>query len=214
MPLSTRLQAIVSLVPSDAHYIADIGADHGLVCLELLKREDVKIFASDNKLGPFTKLKATLNGYKNVKVSFSDGLEDLDNDVDTLIISGMGGDTIINILGEHQEHLKHLKYIILSPHNAHYEVRKAMNKYGFKIQEEKMIFSQNKYYSLMLYKLGKENLSELDYKYGPLNLKNKDDVFIDYINELIAKNELLLHKNLSSERKYEIEMELKELKNL
>ncbi len=215
MNLSSRLKEIVDFVPHDSKFVADIGADHGLVCLALNKRENIKIFACENKLGPYKKLNEALKNYDNILISFSDGLDDLPFEVDTLIISGMGGKTIISILERHLEHLKHLKYLVLSPHNDFFEVRKILNSFEYKIKKEKMIISQNKFYTIILYEQGKENLSFLELKYGPIILKTKDQVFKEFINKQIAKlNDIYLSYNLNLKRKKQIEDEIKELENL
>lgn len=216
MTISKRLKEIVALVPFDARFIADIGADHGYVSDELLKtRKDIRIYACDNKKNPFMLLKSRLAPYKNAFVALKDGLNDLPLEVDTIIIAGMGGETIVSILKEGEKYLKQIKYLIVSPHNDIYNVRKIVNTYDFKLKEELFIFDNMKYYDLSLYERGFEELSEKELKFGQINLKRKDSVFMEYIDKEIKNRVDILQKhNLSQERIMEIYKEIEELKSI
>ncbi len=214
MKLSKRILSLVQIVPFDANFIADIGADHGYVCEELIKsRPNIKIYACDNKKGPYERLKNKLCIYKNAMVLLSDGLNDLPSEVDTLLIAGMGGDTIKAILSS-KEKINNIKYIIVSPHNDFYNVRKFLNSLNFKIKDEKIIFDLKKYYQIILYEKGKEKLTNLEFKYGPILMKEKSKIFKNYIQELIENKKFLLNKNLSKEKEELILEELKELKSI
>ncbi len=214
--LSFRLKKLVELLPSDAYFVADIGADHGFVSKEILDtRSKIKVFASDNKLGPYNRLKKALSTYQNVIVSLSDGLDALPSDVDTILISGMGGKTISSILLKNKEKLNKVKYLILSPHNDLYSLRKEVNSLDFKIIDECFIKDADKFYSIIVYQKGKETLDEIELRYGPIILKNKNVDFQEYLNDEIAHREYLLHtKKLNINRIKEINQEIEELKKL
>lgn len=215
MKLTKRLESLVDLIPSDVNYIADIGADHGYVAKFILDNYKVKVFASDNKLGPFNRLKKNLQNYKNVKLSLSDGLNELDNDVDMVLISGMGGNLIINILKENEKHLAHLNYLLLSPHNDAYELRKYVISKGYMIANESFIVDDGKYYSHILFKKGQQNYNDLELKYGPYILNEHNEDFIAYLNEMKMHYEFLLKKyNLTEKRKKDVLLQLEEIKNL
>lgn len=216
MKLSKRLKRIVDFVPMDAKYIADIGADHGYIPKELLKnRNDISIFASDNKIGPFSRLKANLSNLDNVTLSLSSGLDELPNAVDLVIISGMGGGLIKSILEKGNSHFLHVEYFLLSPHKEEDLVRNYLAKNNYKIIKEDFIKDDNKFYSIILFKKGREELSYLDAKYGPLIRKEKNNDFLEYINNEIKRlNYLKSIKNIDIKRINEIEREIKELESL
>lgn len=215
MSLSYRLKLVADFVPIDASYVADIGADHGLVCLELLKtRRDIKLFASDNKIGPYNRLKDNLLNYSNIKLSLSDGLDDLPSDVDTLIIAGMGGKLIVSILKKGIKHLNHINYLVLSPHNDSNEVRRFLYDNGYVIEKEEFLKDSSIYYSIILFKKGNASLSHLDEYYGPIIRKTKNEFFIEYINKEISRNKELLSLVNDEKRLKEIENLLKELENI
>lgn len=215
MSLSYRLKRIVDFVPIDAHFIADIGADHGLVTLELAStRKDAKFFASDNKKGPFSRLEKTLYPYNNIILSLSSGLDELPSEVDTVIIAGMGGDLIKSILEQGKVHLSHINYLILSPHNEADLVRKYLYENGFVLEKEDFIKDDSIYYSILLFKKGNGKLTNKEEKYGPFILKEKNEIFIEFINKEIKRNELIVNKINDEKRVEEINKYLKELKEL
>lgn len=216
MKLSKRLNKIVEFVPIDASFIADIGADHGYIPLKLLEnRDNISIFASDNKIGPFSRLKTNLSSKNNVILSLSSGLDELPSNVDTVIISGMGGGLIKSILEKGSVHFSHVKYFLLSPHKEEDLVRSYLYENGYIIEKEDFIKDDNKFYSIILFKKGEGNLSYLDAKYGPFIRVNKNDDFKEYINnELTRLNALKTIKNIDSRRLNEIMDEIKELESL
>ena len=83
--------------------IADIGCDHGYVCIELIKNNKVKkAIASDIS---YPSLKKTIDFVKvnniddRIETRVGDGLDVLNKDeVDAVIVAGMGGVLISDIL--------------------------------------------------------------------------------------------------------------------
>lgn len=99
--MNSRLELIASMV-SDAHGIADIGTDHAILPI-MLRRSGYGgyIAASDINEGPLKKAQRGLYdaGIDDVELILCDGLAGIDvSRVDTLIVAGMGGDTITGIL--------------------------------------------------------------------------------------------------------------------
>ena len=94
MKISKRLLAIAKMVPTNLP-CADIGSDHGLLVKYLLDNQIVPFsYASDNKIGPYNRLKENLASYissNKVKVDLIDGIKNLPENCLTLIIAGMGG---------------------------------------------------------------------------------------------------------------------------
>ena len=179
--LSIRLKYIASLVSHDM-IIGDIGSDHGYLPYYLLKNNIVSfIYASDNKIGPFNNLSSTLKEFEGkCEVNLKDGLDDLPSYVNTLSITGMGGDLIISILEKGKNHLSHIENMILSPQQNVEGVRRYLNSIGYKIVKERIVFDE-KYYNVLLCKKGEEKLSDIEYKYGKYLLDNKDETFINYL---------------------------------
>ena len=103
--LSKRLKIIHDMVPKSV--VADIGSDHGKLMIALVQSGTItKGYAVENKEGPFERLRSNLIRYHIndiVTPLFSDGIKDITRDVSTIVIAGMGGTSIVNILKSHPE---------------------------------------------------------------------------------------------------------------
>lgn len=99
--MSSRLEFIASLAVG-GRGVADIGTDHAILPI-ILRRNgyDGYIAASDINEGPLRKARYGLfeTGIDDVELILCNGLEGVDSSkVDTIIVAGMGGDTITGIL--------------------------------------------------------------------------------------------------------------------
>lgn len=100
--MSNRLELIASFV-EDGIGVADVGTDHGYLPVMLVKRGyKGNIIATDINEGPLQKAKQSLaeaDCEDAVELVLCDGLDGCKPDsVDTIIVAGMGGDTITGIL--------------------------------------------------------------------------------------------------------------------
>ena len=111
MKLSKRLQAIYDMVPNGV--VADIGSDHGKLIISLFQNGIIsKGYAIENKKGPYSRLVKAIEDSgcsDSIVPMFSDGISELPSDVDTIVIAGMGGFNIIEILKAHPLKLKNVK---------------------------------------------------------------------------------------------------------
>lgn len=149
MSISKRLLEICKLVKPGL-FVADIGADHGLVEKYLLDNEvSPYILAVENKKGPYEILKNALKEYKNVEISLSDGIEDIDDKIEILILAGMGGINIVKILEKDETKLKNIKQIIVDPHRDADLVKQTIIKFGFEIEKELELVDAKKKYVIM-----------------------------------------------------------------
>ena len=214
--LSKRLSFIAAFVTSDMR-IGDIGSDHGYLPYYLLSSNKVSYaYACDNKKGPFENLSLTFKNKFEGKIhlALKDGLNDLPNEVNTLILSGMGGDLIQAILSRGIKHLEHVDKMILSPQQNVEGLRRYLNSIGYKIINEAMVFD-DKYYFVLIVEKGEQNLSDFEYKYGPHLINNKDETFISYLTEMKDYYySILAKKNLNQEKINFLNKEIDELKTL
>ena len=132
MKLSKRLKALANCVPHQAKVI-DIGCDHGLLGIYLVKNKLVSnMIISDISEAALNQAKRNITKYNlinKIKVQQGDGLAVIDYDcnIDTIIIAGLGGQTIIDILIK-SIFLLPIKNIILQPQNNVYCVRQKITK--------------------------------------------------------------------------------------
>lgn len=207
--LSLRLSSLTKFVNYNDKII-DIGCDHALLDIFLVKNDLVKsIIASD------INVQALNSGIKNIeneglsdKISarLGDGLNvltDKDN-IDTVIISGMGTNTIIGILNN--DHLKDINKLIIQSNNDHTMLRKYVTKLGFFIKSEEYFQDNKKNYINIAFVRGNKKYSKIDLTYGPILKHNKPYLEfeinnIEKIEELVPKNKILLHFQLKKEKR-------------
>lgn len=201
MQIPKRLQVIGDLIP-DGAYIADIGADHGLLEQYIaLHLENYHILAVENKIGPLSALHSAVSCLKNVDISHSDGLNQVTPEYDTIVLAGMGGDTIIEILSRNKNKLKNVKRIIVDAHSFIPKVRKTIIDFGFNIECEKLVFEKNHYYNIISFLRNEKKINytseQIEYGYN-LYL---DPLFEGYKKRIISKL-LTIKKNLLKSKKH------------
>ena len=219
MKLSKRLECVSSLV-DDNKSIIDIGCDHALLSIFIaINKNPKKVIASDNKSGPLVGAKENINKYKvndKVKIKLGDGVDPIEEDIDTIIISGMGGMNIVGILKYKTYLFTQVDTIILSPNTDSDFVRREICKLGFFIEEEKLVKDNKIIYPIIKFVRGKRHYKKIEYLLGPILIKRKEELFIEYLNkEKNTKSKILeiLPKKYIFKR-IELKKELKEINKL
>lgn len=141
--LSPRLEAIVRLVPGFGG-VADVGTDHGYIPVRLSLRGHVGgLFATDINEGPLEHARQTASEYGlDGKISFHlcDGLRTLDSDgIYTVIIAGMGGETIASILSAAPWTKLDGRLLILQPMSKASFLRSWLYENGYKVLSEHLV---------------------------------------------------------------------------
>lgn len=199
MKLSKRLQTIANLVlPNDM--VADIGCDHAYLSIYLAgKNLCQKIIATEVVEGPYN---IALNNIKKhnlqnkIKIYLTDGLINVQDDLDTIIIAGMGASSIINILKNYKK-INNINKMIIQSNNDWEIIRRYLNSQGFYIKKE-IYTNENKkdYITLLVYK-GKRKHKEKELIVGIynksninfyLNQKNKIESILKKIPNKLDKN--------------------------
>ena len=192
MKLSKRLRVISDFI-SDNSFILDVGCDHALLDIYCaLNKENVKAIASDINEGPLEFAKKNIEKYNasdKVVISLGDGLSTYQDGVDTVILSGLGSTTIVNILNKDLSVLSNIDKLIISSNNDYYFLRKTVCNLGFYIFDEAMVCDRDKYYPIIVFKRGNKKYKNSELKYGPVLLKNMSEEFVDYLK--LEKDKLL-----------------------
>lgn len=206
--ISPRLEAIATLVPINSNVI-DIGCDHGLLDIYLYqKRISSKIIASDiNSL-------ALNNAKENIKrnhlegiieTRLGNGLDSLnqEDNIDTIIISGMGANTIIGIIKNNTKKLSNISTIIIQSNTKNELIRKEIIKIGYQINEEQIVKDNNKIYIIIRFikAAKKTKYTSKELYFGPILLEKDPLLFKEYqkaelkklliIKKMIPKNKIL-----------------------
>lgn len=192
-----RLEEIINLV-EDNSIVADIGTDHGIVPYELIKSNKAKkVIASDISEKSLDKLREKLDYLdepEKIILNVSDGLDNLNEyQVDTIIISGMGGNLIVDILNKNIDVAKSANCLILGANNSLSVLRKFLHDNSFEIIEEVDLFENDKYYQIIKIKVGKQLFSnEYEYEFGKFLIDNKSENLKQYIKQQIENKKTIL----------------------
>lgn len=192
-----RLEEIINLV-EDNSIVADIGTDHGIVPYELIKSNKAKkVIASDISEKSLDKLREKLDYLdepEKIILNVSDGLDNLNEyQVDTIIISGMGGNLIVDILNKNIDVAKSANCLILGANNSLSVLRKFLHDNSFEIIEEVDLFENDKYYQIIKVKVGKQLfLNEYEYEFGKFLIDNKSENLKQYIQQQVDSKKTIL----------------------
>lgn len=186
MQLSRRLQTVADQVLSGG-VLADIGCDHGFTSIYLVSNNKVKkAIAMDVREGPLGRAaehvaESGLQG--QIGLRLSDGMEKLQpGEADTILISGMGGALMEQILRAHPEVTKAAEELVLSPQSEVCRIRKCVHELGFRIAREDMVHDMGKYYVVLRAVPGTEHYSQMvEYTYGRDLIQQRHPVFLQYM---------------------------------
>lgn len=201
MKLTDRLLKIASLVTKDSK-LADIGTDHGYIPLYLLENNkiDFAILADVNK-GPLENAKKEakrLNLIEKVDLRLGSGIEVLQKDeVDEIIIAGMGGMLIASLLEAKLEVVQSAKKLILQPMQAQDELRKYLLNNGYEIFNEVLVREDFRIYEIIECRyIGKNTKvdDEIYYEIGQRLIENKDNLLNDLIDKKIHSYSSIIQK--------------------
>ena len=226
MELSKRLNWIVEKLDK-AEVIMDVGTDHGYIPIYLVKNNIAsKVIASDINKDPLKKAKinASLDGVLDkIDLRLGGGLAPLKNkEANAVIIAGMGGNLIRDILENDFPKVKNLEYLILQPAQNPEVLRKYLYTNDYEILDEDICLDEGKYYEIfkVRYKKGDYiSLNEIFYEVSPMILNKKSPVFKSYIESKIDKNEKVMefikdNTEHAIERKNELKEKNKKLQKL
>jgi len=156
--LPHRLQTIANYIETGAS-VADIGTDHGKIPVYLALRGTARrIIASDISINSLYRAQGLAEGYfMTDKIEFinAPGLTKITAaDIDTLIISGLGGETIISILHSARwpltEAINGKLRIILQAQTKHKKLIEYLHDCGCIIKEEKTVYDGGRKYIIIL----------------------------------------------------------------
>ncbi|MEE1056517.1 MAG: Nif3-like dinuclear metal center hexameric protein [Acutalibacteraceae bacterium] len=194
--LDNRLALCADFVRNGSR-VADIGTDHAYLPVWLCKNNIAKnAIAADINPAPLQHGIQTIEKYNAqdmVTTCLSNGLEKINpNDIDDIIIAGMGGELIVSILNN-APWIKDSKYhLILQPMTKAEILREYLYNNSFDIECEKTALAENKLYTVMsvFYTGIVEGNTRLRKYYGkinPMESRNNYEYIIKVANSLIKK---------------------------
>jgi len=197
--LSLRLQACLdALYP--LQIVADIGTDHAyLPCVGILNNQLTKAIAVDIGVGPLERAMTTVKRYQlqdQIELRMGSGLTVLSpEEVEGVVISGMGGKLIYSILEENVFLTKTFKRLVLQPNIEAHLVRTWLANHQYKITDERMILEDDKFYEIVVAELASNPIAytALDLQFGPiLRQKSDEEIFIAKWQKNLIKIEQII----------------------
>ena len=186
MQLSKRLQCIADYVrPGDR--IIDVGTDHAYIPIWLLLNQKVAAaVATDIRSGPLERARADAQFYgvaERLRLVQCDGLALAQPDeIDTVIIAGMGGETIAGILSAAPWTIE--KRLILQPQTKQAELRAWLSAHGYAISDAALSYDTGRIYLVWLVEAGEmPPFRGVD---GPL-LAHRDPLLKPYLEDQLKK---------------------------
>lgn len=202
--LSKRLEAIARLIPPTGG-VADVGTDHGYIPVWLRQNGYTdKIIASDINPEPLENAidAAIEHGFvDSIDFKLCDGLKGIcDRELHTVVIAGMGGETITDILSFALWTSQPNRSLVLQPMTKGDELRSWLVNNNYKIISEQLV-EDGRLYELLFAQGGVDTpLSPAELYTGRLKLIENDPLFPRRLEELIAKAQRAIAGMESSSR--------------
>lgn len=150
--LSKRLYTAQTLIPKGVR-VADIGTDHGHLPISLIKSGICeRVIACDIREKPLENARQNIEKTKTegIELRLGDGLAPVSPDeVDCIVIAGMGGEVIAGILGAAEWTKNENITLILQPMTSADALRKYLSENLFEIESETAVFDAGKLYTVI-----------------------------------------------------------------
>ena len=198
LKLSKRLSTTASYVRSGA-FVADIGTDHAYLPIYLVSKGIASLaLASDINEGPILKARENISKYglsDKIYTEIANGLDEIEKYKPTdIVICGMGGELIAQIL-DASAYIKNQSIrLVLQPMTSVYELREYLSD-GFSTIDENIVFEDGKLYQIICveYDGKKHDYTCAELELGKLNIESKSDEYIALLNQTINKKEKRLN---------------------
>mgnify|MGYP000839306868 FL=1 len=151
--LSKRMQSVADMIqPCDA--VGDIGCDHAFVSIYLIEQHRTKrVIASDVRRGPIAIAKRNIEAMNladQIEIRMGDGLDTIvPGEVNAVVLAGMGGMLMIDILERGEEVVTRCDQLVLQPQSDIEKVRRYLAEKGYHLADEQMLIDAGKYYNLL-----------------------------------------------------------------
>lgn len=150
--IGNRLKTIAGCI-GEGEIVADIGCDHGYLAAYLVCCCGVPmVYASDIRQKPLHAAKKTVERWKleeRVQLFQSDGLTEIPQNVTTVVIAGMGGESMMRILRQADWIRRPGMQLVLQPMSFLPELRAFLYRIGFVLHQEIPVIDLPHYYLVM-----------------------------------------------------------------
>ncbi len=206
--LSERMKAVCSMV-SPGGRVIDIGTDHAYIPIYLVEKGiKESALACDVNKGPLSIARdhiANEGLSEKIGLCLSDGLKSVDvSPGDSIVIAGMGGLLIRDIISSSPDKTRRSGELILQPQSEYRQLRGFLSESGFILEDEDALEEEGKFYFLMkaVYKHDDDCiLSDVEKEFGPVLLRKRDETLKTYlIKQLDVNKEIISKLNKQKEK--------------
>jgi tRNA (adenine22-N1)-methyltransferase len=198
LKLNARLEMIAERIPH-CRILVDIGTDHAYIPIYAVMNGGCsKSLAADLREGPLGMACANIKRYgleKLIETRLGNGLEPIMLDeCDVVVIAGMGGSLIRDILSSSVGKAQKAQLLLLQPNNAADVLRKWLCENGFEIDQETLVIDAGKLYCLLSTKwTGKTAVGdEFAYYIGNVLFDSGDPLLRKYVEKKVKELEVVI----------------------
>ena len=206
------MEAIVSMVTPGLK-VADVGCDHAFIDIALVSGGTAPAaLAMDINEGPLQRAGSNVSqaGLSDkITLRLSDGLDRyIKGEASSLIISGMGGPLMCDILDRYLNTVSEgksekpfdntcdFKEMILSPQSETDDFRAYISSVGLRIADERMVLDEGKFYTIIRAVPDgvRHELTEAELLFGPVLISRLDPVLKEYLEFRLKADDTVLCK--------------------
>lgn len=188
LQLQPRLQLLLTLIPQGARLV-DVGTDHGYLPVALLQQGRIQsAIATDIGEEPLQHARRTAAEYEITNLDFRlcDGLQGVSPDeVDTIVIAGMGGETIISILTA-SPWTRAGKILLLQPMTKVELLRSWLAENGYAFRQERLVWDKGILYPISIVSGGETRPLTAIEQYAGVAMDD-DPLYADYLTSQMSR---------------------------
>ena len=188
LQLQPRLRLLADMVPQGAR-LADIGTDHGYLPVWLMQQGRIaSAIAADIGPEPLAHARRTAEEYGTaLDLRLCDGLRGIAaHEADTVVMAGMGGETIIHILTDSPWPRDSGCTLLLQPQTKVELLRLWLSRNGYACENERLVWDKGKLYVVLQMTAGEPFTPDEARLYGGLHLEG-DPLYGDYLDAQLQR---------------------------
>ena len=220
--LSKRLEMVANFIDDNDKSVIDIGCDHGLLSIYLANKfKNLKIIASDVNKNALDNAKKNITkcGLNDrIETRLGSGISVINNNdnIDTIVVAGMGTNTIVEFLKCSRDKLVNVNKIIIQSNTDLYFLRKNIVNFGYYIADEELVVDKGIIYTIIKFVKGKMKYSYKELYLGPILISKNSGLFVEKCMKELNNMKKIL-KNISRGHylyKLKIKKNIRILKNI
>ena len=163
----------------------DVGTDHAyLPCYAVANGIAKKAYAGDNKPGPLQNARENIRelGLEGKVIPvLADGIGETEDPIDTVVISGLGPDTVLQILSQNQD--RGVRQWVVQSNKGWEQIRSFISEHRYTILKERCVKDGYYYQIIVFSQEDHDPYSEEEILLGPLLSKSIEEEYVAYLRD-------------------------------